>query len=562
MFRFLFAFLFLVSLVEMSPRNTFAMDIGGSSDLQNLDYYNVNSGLKKIQKKYKSLMEEQGCARNLCLDENEPPPTQAIRFPRLAYIQDKIRSRLNPLRIASASLSKLWTLDEQIDLLTMYQNECLAHLQHMRNMVLLRPAFEAAMMTVLLGGTTALNNYFDPDSYGSSLSFYAALATCAYHANSAIRAGYAYYTPPPHPVDELEKRYVRNQCFIPNQLWPIIIEKLMVTRQNPNEQREALNFLSFTLGLTLYKPDRPLIAGETSTDERIDTILKRVKTFFEDYEPFKIPLDKYKIRANINFFLQNTFGKGQHQLRPLFMHGSGGIGKTHFAVKLVEWIEEMFPQSISYEFINITSPEELEGSASRPGAFVRVLRNKCSQRTKASVVVMDEATWLNKPPFVEGPAKRVFNGDLSTLQTTYFGTSGDGREIQLPMPPMFIIGAANVPIEDENLRSRFDQVEFPMPKEGALRRYAREFFQKQDQENIMDIPTATDKLYKAIQGIGSFRAIQSFIPAYMEALREGDTEILSQLTILSDGLHEGAKDIPEAQEGSTLRQRSQVGKAL
>lgn len=453
---------------------------GNRNPFQNLDYREV-SNLRKIQIKYQPLMKEQGCAKNLDLEDNND------------------HSQKTHLRIED------------------YQSECLKHLQHVRNATIFRPAFQRLWSEGILFGFALIGSYIDPDSIGSSFMFHASIAGFGYTMNGAISSIGSYLKPPTHPVDDLEQQYVKEQCFIPKNLWPGIIEKLMIARQNPFEQREALNYLSFTLGLTLYKAERP-IEDNIFKEEAISRILSRVDYFFMSYEPLKNPLDKATLRTNIKCFLQNLLGNTKEKPMPLFVHGVGGIGKTFFASQLIQWINEELPNSISEEAINITSPDELEGSESRPGAFLKVLRNKCLQRTRGSVVIMDEANWLNQSEF-EAPAKRVFNGDLSKLSTDYFGKGIDGERIQLPMPPMLVFAAANQAIEEDNLRSRFAHFEFPRPKKEALREYALKIFQEQIKEREIGDSTKEDVL-SVIQGKSDFREIKKFVPAYLNSSEE------------------------------------------
>jgi len=95
-----------------------------------------------------------------------------------------------------------------------------------------------------------------------------------------------------------------------------------------------------------------------------------------------------------------------------------------------------------------------------------IVRNKCKDDVRGSLVFMDEATWLNSSCMIDA-AKVVFNCAQSRISTKYFN-----EVIDIPVPPMLIIVASNEPIKDEHLANRFTQVEFPRPTVKALIDYA------------------------------------------------------------------------------------------
>ncbi|MBA3813214.1 MAG: hypothetical protein H0X26_01785 [Alphaproteobacteria bacterium] len=495
--------LFLVVCVNTICWGAFAGGEGGSSQGNppgNLDY-NEGSNLKIIQKKYRPLIEKMGCSHNI-----DPPSDK------------EEKQEIQSIQLLS---------EEDEESLKAYKAECLAHLAAVRRHTILRPAYEAGALVVLMGGATTY--LLGPDSYGGSISILSGL----YYLMDGVRAGYNLYKKPTHPVDDLEKEYVQKQCFIPNPLWPVIIEKLMVARQNPFEEKRALDFLSFTLGLTIYEPkpslylrdednnDLPLDKGILKKDlieRRIKQgIISKVDQFFKKYQPFEEDdLSLSLLKANIRLFVKSLMGKGT-QPKPLFLYGEGGIGKTHFAKQLVDWIQALLPMSVSYEPLIITSAAELEGGDTHPGAFLKVLRNQCRQRTRGSVVTMDEANWLNDKEY-EAPAKRVFNGDFSKLSTTYFGVGVEGEGIKLPVPSKLVLVSSNNPIEEKYLKSRFGHIKFPMPLPEALFSYAAELFETLANEEEIELTLDKEKLKTAIQKYEckSFRDIENIVPALFE----------------------------------------------
>lgn len=477
-------------------------DHASANPLANIDYSKVGN-LRHIQSRYRHLMKELECNDNVFCPNNQ-------------QIQKVTQAPRQTLKA--------------------YQEECLSYLQSLRRRTVLRPATEAGAMIVLLGATTAvIVTSLGLDSFGGSLGFSSAAYNGVFQLKDAITAMHHWWMEPTHPVDECEKQYVKEQCFIPRQLWPEINEQLMLARQNPYGQQEALNFLSFTLGLTTYAPKVPLylqlsnkkiLLSTNSTPEermliskRTQSILDNINTFFKDYESFKDGKNLPNLRISVKNFIQSLIKKGQ-QPRPILLHGEGGIGKTYFAKQLTDWIRELLPENVSYEQITITTTRELEGEKGYPGLFLRVLRNQCQRRTRGSIVMMDEATWLNKPEF-EAPAKRTFNGALTTLSTTYFGEHLADDKANLTMPLTLTIAAANQPIEEKNLKSRFDHIEFPMPLPNTLNNYAQKLFSKQKQENDMDISLETtekEALQQGIKEAKSFRDIEAIVPILFDQL--------------------------------------------
>ena len=228
-----------------------------------------------------------------------------------------------------------------------------------------------------------------------------------------------------------------------------------------------------------------------------------------------------KLKSNILKFTDSLCNNSLHNRRLsryLYWHGDGGIGKTHLAHKLCEWIEGALGKRdiIHVEEAIITSPSELEGSNNHPGVFLKILRNQCLARKTASIVVMDEASWINKEE-MNSAAKRVFNGRLSKLSTAYFGSGADGAGIDLEMPPTLVILAANVEINDPALKSRYDVFPYPTPRKEALVEYGKTVYQTQypDECDPHD-NTFEQKIEENIrQSCTSFREVESLIPALM-----------------------------------------------
>lgn len=84
-------------------------------------------------------------------------------------------------------------------------------------------------------------------------------------------------------MDKYEIEYTKNQCFIPKAIWPKLETKFMQARGNPFEQQASLDFIEFTLGLTVFKPLKGI-------DKKIDLkkarqlLSAKIDQFFENYE--------------------------------------------------------------------------------------------------------------------------------------------------------------------------------------------------------------------------------------------------------------------------------------
>ncbi|WP_010301742.1 ATP-binding protein [Candidatus Odyssella thessalonicensis] len=432
-----------------------------TNPLQNLNYIKV-SNLTHVHEKYRPLLQHLGCDNNVFGPDN-----------------------------TKKSVLRLQDIAKEID---RYEKECLAHLASIRSKTILSPAYEAATMIMLIGGASAISAwYLGLESYGGSMGVSSALYTGVFQLKDSITALHHWLNEPSHPVDEYEKKYVKNQCYIPRQLWPIITENLTMARQNPREQRRALDFLEFTLDLTPYK--QPSLV-DLKEKKFISAILNNINEFFENYQEFADNGHNI-LKINIKAFLQDLMGTPR---RPhfLYLQGKGGIGKTHFVKQLWEWINNAAPDLVSYEQERITFPAELEGNELYPGVLLRVLRNKCSMGAKGSIVFIDEANWLNNPEF-NAPAKRVFNGKFTSLPVTYL-THGisNGQEIKLSLPPLLVILVANQEIQDEILRSRFEVVQFPDPKEEALQKYVNKCLEGLDGRSIDPQEMKTFKTFRDV----------------------------------------------------------------
>ncbi len=399
-----------------------------------------------------------------------------------AFNQSKIHERFKDLMLASCCAGNVFSksstalLSERNKPLNptvqqAYERACLKRLQSAREWTIAEPARESLTLLALsIGAAIATNKMLDKKSMGGSFSIFATVSSSVYLLREVINSGYNLAFQSRSALTRFEESFAQNQCFIPHALWPAIIEKFMLARQNPFEQRKCMDFIEFTLGLTAYKP-KPAFAQKTGN---APTIIKelhvRIDQFFNDYNDTSDGECCRILKVNISKFILDLFNNTQTS-RYMYLCGPGGIGKTYFVQLLCSWIEELLPGSVQFEDLVITSAEELEGSQQRPGAMLRVFRNQLTANKRASVIFMDEATWLNHGHMTDC-AKRVFNGNKSKLSTSYFGDGIEGTGINLNMSPILVFVASNDEIKDPALKSRFDTIKYPLPKPEALKAHA------------------------------------------------------------------------------------------
>jgi hypothetical protein len=407
-----------------------------------------------------------------------------------------------------------------------FEADCHELLKHHRRMTLLQPAREAGTLMALMGGASVASIYSSgSNSFGGSFTIFAAMFNCVWFVRDIIRSGYNLYQTPSHPLDAREVSYALNKCFIPKEIWPILEEKFMMARTNPFEARAALDFIDFSLALTTLRP-KAVAFDVRSYDTLRHQLRAHINNFFTSYEPFDDARSLSKVRADILNFLKALTQHHKKQPfdapRPIFMNGPGGIGKTHFSRSIQKFIGEHIGDCVQFHDITIGDPTDLEGDESKPGLLLRVLQKICTGNALGAVLFMDEATWLNDDHYIS-TAKRVFNGTLSTLKTSYFGSGVDGTGLDFKLPPILVMVAANEEIKDLALKSRFDNVLFPVPMQTAIVSYGGKLLEKE----MLQIPMAErisgesrSLFFREIERLTSFRGVEEFVPGFIESLED------------------------------------------
>lgn len=434
---------------------------------------------KLVYEKHRKLLEDLGCAKNVFLADKK------INFAtKSPYQSDHENSsllsdfELDELECQSKSSDYFKTnipgeqaIDNGIEL-ELYERDCLANLNYARRMALAEPVIHALTRIAFSAtGTVLAIQVLGKESMGGSFATYGSIFNILHCLQGTIKSGYNLVSWPDNVLDDLEDHFAKNKCYIPSALWPKITKSFISARQNEFTRDPHINFISFAVGFTTYKP-KPSVKfkDDLSIDDVKIELHERIDSFFKDYASQDISYVNY-IKINVSKFVDLLVSHRKQTIvqapRYIYLHGSGGIGKTHFVQKLSEWIDELIPESVRFENIVINCADELEGTVDRPGVMLKVLRNQLIENKRGSVLIIDEATWLNDKGMVSS-AKRIFNGDLSKLSTSYFGSNMDGSGVSLEIPPVLTFVASNDKIQDPALESRFDTVEYPSPTQAAL----------------------------------------------------------------------------------------------
>lgn len=463
----------------------------------NLNYSEIFNQ-EDIYKKYSGLLQKLGCAENV--------------FPKESSIKNH-----NPKELL---------IDNSLDIkkeIQTFEQECFSKLNNARWYTLKKPLMKEIFEIIKLGAMgIALSFIVGKDSLGGSESIAAIIPQSMFSVISLVKAINILFNLPDNPFSVYEDHFAKNKCYIPKVLWPKIIRTFAMLRRDEFSQAKYIQFLEFVLSFTIYKPKPEIKFKDKMTIEDIKKELnRRIDNFFNDYKNIDIQSLIY-IKLNLTKFIDSLINKnGQAiilQSRYIHLHGTYGIGKTHFVQTLSEWIEELIPNSVLFENMIINSNDELEGNSEKAGAFLKVYRKQLLEKKHGSIIIIDEASWLNNPEMICS-AKRIFNGDRTKLTTTYFGTEIDGSGVNLEIPPMLVFVTSNENIKEAALESRFDSIMFPDPNEKSLIEYAYKLISeseilKTEKKNI-NFGMIDNWINNLEEKNKNFRFIQSNIEAFI-----------------------------------------------
>jgi hypothetical protein len=411
-----------------------------------------------LYKKYEKLMHQMGCASNVFFEQDDS----------LAVLKRELKSKQS------------FFLDKQVFAeFEQYQKDCINQLNRVRYIALAEPGIESGIYISLMGLAALVTiGIMGKDSVAGSYGAYSAIFSAADKLGGLGKSLYNLVSLPNNSLESLENYFAKNKCFIPKILWAKIINAFIDARQSDTLKEKNINFLKFALGFTLYKSQfKTFLKNYQSVIEIKDELNQRIDNFFSKYNVNNAYDDLVYIKINVSKFIDSLFDKNSKPSRYVYLHGLGGIGKTHFVQTLAAWIDELLPEVVHYQDLIVTNMSELEGDIERPGALLKVLRNQIVGSKIGSIVMLDEATWLNDQEMVSS-AKRVFNGDRTRISTAYFGAEVDGSAVKLDMPAMLIFVASNDELVDPALASRFDIVHYPTPSKEALINYAYKITQE------------------------------------------------------------------------------------
>lgn len=511
---------------------------GQQDPLSQMDYRDAFNQTR-VYEKHRSFLEKLGLRESLFQDdikEQREEINQGILDD--AYI--RIEAQESVAFIGSFESSALWEK---------YRDECYKKVSKARRWAITKESRESISTLVLfstipLGAATALGT----DSMGGGLAIFGALMNSIYFIREILGDMYTLYYTPSHPLDDLEKDFSTNQCFIPRELWPKISHNFTLARQNPYAQEANMQFIRFALGLRVFYPLADIVISPDDKEAALKGLSNRIDRFFESYNEFEEEIEFNKLKCTILKFLLALMG-AEKPSRYLYLHGKGGIGKTYFANRLGGYINDIVKSHCAEEStyknndalhtanVIITTSEELEGSGTKPGALLKVLRDQFQSKKRGSIILMDEANWLNDKGIIPS-AKRVFNGSLTRVSTDYLGSSIDGTAIGFEASPMLILLAGNDPIEDPALKSRFETILFPHPKQESL--FTR------GSDLLSRFPLCSQKkgespfdLKSKLKDCINFREVESLVPAlgtqylyrkgspsdYQEGMEEGKMDL-------------------------------------
>lgn len=370
-----------------------------------------------------------------------------------------------------------------------YLDACHNKLQSARRWAICKPIVDNVAFIALLACATFVIPKFLPEGGAARdatvLGGGIAAVNMAYHLKEPLQAAHQLLINwPKNDLEDLEERFAANQCFIPKILWPKIIDQFGMARTNQYHQQDCLDFINFALDLTVYAPKPPLEIHINSEGVKQE-LGRRITTFFNDYQltkthDYETCYDITKIVVQVEHFVDALLTDGPVVDRPIYIYlqGPSGIGKTHFAGKLKEWLLELIPNSIHYEEVeNINNPDQLQGSKEQPGVLLNCLRHQLAAGKRGTLILNDEATWVNIPSMVDA-GKLAFNGNQSKISTRYFGAGREGQGTAIDVPPMLTFIASNHDISDPFLKNRFAIIHFPMPKQEKIVEYAMQKAQR------------------------------------------------------------------------------------
>ena len=284
-----------------------------------------------LYSQYHDLLTELHCDANVSLEEDE---------------ESSCDCSVDPVTLGKKGYRFFRSLlgDRRLAQRQKFERACLEKLADARQDVILRGAKGAGVsMGLSVAATVGLTKWLtSPESFGGSFAMFNAGIGAVHYTKDMVRS-IAELRQPHQQLDDLEKTYAINKCFIPRQLWEKIEKNFEYARRGDDRQAAYIDFLEFALRFAIMKPRVPV---EIDVDRTIHTLFERIDRFFDAYHvtPWQLSL----LKINVRNFVENIVGTADHQVRYVYLVGEGGIGKSQFVEQLQHWLDECMPGSIYF----------------------------------------------------------------------------------------------------------------------------------------------------------------------------------------------------------------------
>lgn len=403
-----------------------------------------------LYRQFDSLMTQQECAHNVITDDEDAAPSCTC---------------CSTLFSVFSTCGHIFETKKPLTQADKFDQACLDRLEAARRTAILKGADEGVMSVITSITLTYALLRLSPSKTAASIAVYDICKKALKQVKGIVFSIAALKQPHTH-LDDLEREYAINKRFIPHELWEKIEKNFEYARKGDDNQHLYISFIEFALNFKTLKPQK---SATFNSNAVIGELFSRMDHFLNAYDitPAQLAL----LKTNIRNFVENMAGTKKHPLRYLFLVGPGGIGKSKFVEQLHSWFEELMPLMINFNKYSVKNAEELEGNDKNKGILLETLGEQLHHQKHGSIVLLDDANWFTEKGSMASAAKRVFNADLSEMNTAYFSQSGTA-EFSLPMTPMLIFFTSNDPISDKHLGSRFDIIHFPCNTTEALKQHA------------------------------------------------------------------------------------------
>lgn len=395
-----------------------------------------------------------------------------------------------------------------------------AQLNTEKNNALFKPLYQTGIFAgVEIVSTAATLKVIPKDSLGGSLGIVEAIRTGTLILKDVIKTAYTWWAPGNDPLARWELQFAERMPYIPHELWPKIVDTFGSARMGMNmlNYKSVTEFfdVAFNLPSVNRHPYTPPLTVEDipSISEKINVFLD---TFFEDYENAESA--KLAIQAGVRKYLRKLASNSPGCVC-IHLLGAPGVGKTYFMQKFAKKLQEALDDHVIVSDVPIRGldAKELEGGRDdsghmMPGNLLTALSQIGKQGTPFGILLFDEASWLNGE--LKQSAKKIFEPTLGQFQSQFL----DGNEVSLK--GFLVIMASNDVIENQALRSRFINVEFPAFRKERLKEKAFENLPHYliGTELLLEDVKNDEKILKIFESATNMRDIDHQLPEAIERI--------------------------------------------